>query len=328
MRAEPVVIAVARSVFDADALRTWAVERYALTGPVRCRFLRAGMNDTYLLEDAARRSVLRVYREGWRSNDAIAGEVGFLHRLAAAGIAVAAPLADRDGQEIAALAAPEGTRFAVRFSYADGALPCADTENSRLLGQALADLHTAADRLSLAGLRPALDLGVLLHQPLATLLHALANRVDAVAFLDSFAAWLGAAVRERAPLLDRGPLHGDPHEGNARIDAGGRVTWFDFDLCGDGWRAYDLAVYRMTMRVRGGTEGWAAFLNGYQQRRRLAPADETAVPIFVAIRDIWQLAYHLGNAQGGGEWWLDDAYIERRLLLMRDWAREQFNWTL
>jgi Ser/Thr protein kinase RdoA (MazF antagonist) len=329
MRDEPAVIAVSRSVLDATALAAWAAANYALLAPVQCRFLRAGMNDTYLLEDATNRSILRVYRQGWRTEGEVAGELAFLRRLAAAGVAVAEPLAGRDGRDVFTLAAPEDTRLVVRFAFAEGVLPVGSVQNSRLLGRALAELHAASNGITLSGARPRLDLDLLLGRPVSVLLQVLAGRADQVALLCALADRLSEAVEQRAPSLDAGPLHGDPHEGNARLDAHGRVTWFDFDLCGEGWRAYDLAVYRMAMRGRGSTEGWTAFLAGYQERRPLAQADTDAVPIFVAVRDIWHLAYHLGNAQRGGEWWwLDGAYLEQRLQTMRNWAREQLGWSL
>ena len=43
--------------------------------------------------------------------------------------------------------------------------------------------------------------------------------------------------------LDYGFCHGDFHGLNAHKNNKG-ITFFDFDCCGFGWRAYDIAVFR------------------------------------------------------------------------------------
>jgi hypothetical protein len=50
----------------------------------------------------------------------------------------------------------------------------------------------------------------------------------------------------------------------------------------------------------------------------------TALPLLVAVRDIWHLGHFLGSALAGREWWwLDAAYLDRRLQAMRAWAASE-----
>lgn len=45
--------------------------------------------------------------------------------------------------------------------------------------------------------------------------------------------------------LDWGICHGDLHGNtNAAFAENGELTHYDFDLCGYGWRAYDIAEFR------------------------------------------------------------------------------------
>jgi len=315
------VLPVASSVIAPVALCDWANVHLAEGRFVACRLFRSGMNDTYLLQGTVQPSILRVYRYGWRSLDDIGYELDLLRRLAAAGVSVAQPIAARDGRDVHLLAAPEGVRPAVHFRHAPGSVPPGDDRHAARLGSALADLHNACDGFRSAHRRFRLDLDTLLWRPLTVVTRALAHRPADTAFLTGLATQLGERIAALAPRLDSGPIHGDVYPGNAHITPEGHLTWFDFDLCGEGWRAYDLAVFRMNVRLSTWPDLWPAFLEAYRERRVLSPADLTAIPALVAVRDLWHLGFHLGNVVAGREcWWLDEAYLDRRLQAMRSWA--------
>jgi len=60
-------------------------------------------------------------------------------------------------------------------------------------------------------------------------------------------------------------------------------------------------------------------LNGYRSARTLSPADEAAVPLFVAARELWILGLHARTAPDRGHGWnvLDEGYLDRRLGFLR-----------
>jgi Ser/Thr protein kinase RdoA (MazF antagonist) len=123
--------------------------------------------------------------------------------------------------------------------------------------------------------------------------------------------------------LDFGFCHGDLHGFNAAFD-GETVTMFDFDCCGVGWRAYDIAVYRWLLEMRNLTSNWKPFLETYQERRPLAQIDLSAVPLFVAARYIWILGLHTGNASFLGRSFMNDQlYWNYWLKLIRDWDEKE-----
>ena len=68
-----------------------------------------------------------------------------------------------------------------------------------------------------------------------------------------------------------------------------------------GWRAYDIAVFRWGRALnKQGEKLWEAFLEGYMQYRAIQPMDLAAVPLFVAMRQIWLLGMHTLNAADWG----------------------------
>ncbi|MGH2409330.1 MAG: phosphotransferase, partial [Chloroflexota bacterium] len=91
----------------------------------------------------------------------------------------------------------------------------------------------------------------------------LATRPDDEAYVRGLAGSLRERVRKLpASALDWGICHGDLHLANAHVDEEGTMTVFDFDLCGYGWRAMDLAVQRTVMRLHKRDESlWDAYLN-------------------------------------------------------------------
>ena len=61
-------------------------------------------------------------------------------------------------------------------------------------------------------------------------------------------------------------MHGDVQGHNHHLTEDGQIIWFDFDLCGWGWRAYDIAYYytRIPEPVR------APVIQGYESVRPLS----------------------------------------------------------
>jgi Ser/Thr protein kinase RdoA (MazF antagonist) len=244
-----------------------------------------------------------------------------LRWLGRAGISVSQPLTARDGRDVHHIGAPEGVRQAVQFTYAPGVVPPFDAETAARLGAGLTGVHLATAGFRSAHARFALDLETLLWRPLKAVDRALAHRPTDTAYLTGLASVLAERLTALAPLLPSGPLHGDVYPGNFHCTPEGALTWFDFDLCGEGWLAYDLAAFQMNLRAGDLPDVWPAFLQSYEAVRALHPAECTALPLLGAVRDIWHLGHYLGGVAAGDEsWWLDEAYLDRRMNSLREWV--------
>jgi len=311
---------VTYSTLSAEALAAWLEASYELGAVTACRLLHRGLNDSYLVEAARGRHVLRVYRAGWRTADEIAYEVAALEHLGRKGVAVALPVRRRGGEVVDWLPAPEGIRAAVLFTHAPGRELDGSSEESRRYGRAVASIHAATDDFETGHRRFALDLDHLLTRPLAAIRPFLRHRpadLDAIERLADIVRRGVAALP--AGELDRGFCHGDFHGDNAHIE-GDTVTMFDFDCCGPGWRAYDIAVFRWRWgEDEAGEARWAAFLEGYRSERPIGEADLAAVPLFVVARAIWLRGLHAANTADWGRSWLNDAYWDRLLKGLREW---------
>jgi Ser/Thr protein kinase RdoA (MazF antagonist) len=249
-------------------------------------------------------------------------EVDVLNHLAGKGVPVATPIARIDGSYLQRVDAPEGPRQLVLFSYAPGEDVWGRDEYVAPYGRAAAAIHAATDDFASPHARFPLDLAELLDRPLASIEPHLTHRPDDWSYLQRVADNLRDRVTAiPSAELERGFCHGDLHGGNAHGEDG-RLTFFDFDCCGPGWRAYDVAVFLWSATLGAPKQArrrWEAFLAAYREGRDMREIDLAAVPLFVAIRHIWLLGLHAGNGQDWGYGWQDDRYYDRALQFLRTW---------
>lgn len=318
---------VTYSTLSVKALITEVLPNYDIELPTECRLLNRGLNDTFLVDTQGAQYILRVYRTGWRALSEIYYELDALRHLNHAGISVSVPIARKDGDLVGAVMAPEGLRYLTLFTYAPEKEPTyeAEEENeSYLYGKITAQIHAASDTFQSSHKRFALNFEHLLDNSLQSIQPLLSHRREDWRYLLALAEKLRLRVQELLrDGLETGFCHGDLHGGNAHLDQGKRLTFFDFDCCGMGWRAYDIAVFRWGARLRGkDKERWPAFLRGYCEERPLCDRDIQATPYFVAIRHFWLLGLHTGNGHDWGVAWINDGYFDSALKFFREWETE------
>lgn len=320
------------TTLSSTAFATRLLPRYGFGRTATCRFLHKGLNDTYVVRARGRDYYLRVYRAGWRTWQEIGEEVVLLNHLHRRGVPVSRPVCRRDGKYITRVHAPEGVRYAVLFTGAPGAKHVQMTpQQSALLGHTAALLHEQTDRQRRTYARYEIDLAHLHNTPLAALRPFFRHRPQDLAYLERVGAACAAALIGLpcdAPAY--GICHGDLHAGNVHFAGRDRLTLFDFDLCGYGWRAYDIAVFLWSRHLahpqpaeRPRRErAWHAFLRAYTHRRPLSQLELAAIPHFGALRHIWLLGLESDMTKIWGSLWLDDKYIARGVNFLKRWVRE------
>jgi Ser/Thr protein kinase RdoA (MazF antagonist) len=318
------------SIVDGASLGLLIERDYGLraTGPIH--LLQSGLNDHYALRSPQGDFVIRVYRRGWRTNDAVAWELGLIDHVARLGAAVAECLPRLDGRWFAEIQAAEGLRQVALFRHAPGLYThFGATGRSRIspvycaeqFGRSMAEFHAAADTYQPRMSRFQLDLDHLLDQPLKAVAQVYAHRQGELDELGQLASRLGQQLGQAGlPALDWGPCHGDMSGGNSTY-SDGRVIHFDFDCGGMGWRAYELGVFFWSLSLDGhGDDVWQPFLRGYRSWRLLPSADLAAVPAFAAIRIIWLIGLWCANPLVTGYHKLHDDYLDRELARLRDFC--------
>ncbi len=292
-------------------------ELYGLVSPIDCTWISRGFNDHYLVETPEGKWVLRLYlnHKYW-----ISGPEDFLHELEllrfvqARGVSVAAPVERRDGAILGQLETEAGIRHYALFQFAEGAISGdLAAAQGELVAKTLAEFHVAADQFRPT--RPSfgrysLDLRYLLERPMELLDRFLTEHGRSR--LDRFEGAV-EELREQVLALPRdqgilGLIHGDPHRGNVAVTDDGRVTLFDFDHGGFGWRAYDLAVSTWP----GARGGWAPKIEAYESVRALSDQERALLPAFRKLHAIWDLGDRLAmRAAWGAEQEFGDEFAIR-----------------
>lgn len=313
------------SVVSSNSLLILVNKLYSIGEVKECRFLVNGLNDTYIVKTLAEQYVLRIYKAHWRTKADILFEVELLNDLKTKGISVSSPVPTKNDEYLYDLLAPEGLRYMVLYTYADGEYSEAE-DKCELFGEEVARMHLAMDEFKSEHARFEIDLNHLLDEPLQNIRPFLSHRPEDFNYLETLSVELRSRIEELSHDLEWGVCHGDLHGGNVHFQED-TLTQFDFDCCGYGYRSYDVSVYlwsKVMFKDKEAFENknWTLFIHSYQKIKPLSSTELSAVPIFVAIRDIWLMGLHTGNAPIWGAW-QNDHYFDEHLKFLRNWCEVQ-----
>ena len=315
---------VIHSVFDGKYLIENILKKYLGCKIISCKLYKAGLNDTYLVEAELEQYILRVYRREWRNKQEIDFEFELLDFLQKNHQPVASPISLVNGVFTTEVGAPEGVRYAAVFRYAPGK---AVNENinsiqSYKLGELLAKIHTVTNNFQSSFNRPELDGHYLLNWSIKNI-KDLCNVVkidvnDLEQEIEKIKQQL-EKVELSLSSPEYGICMGDLHFGNAHFTADNQPTLFDFDQCGYGWHAFDIAkCLHSAIRKNIDEEVRLKFIEGYETVRKLSQTEILAIPIFIKAAHIWVMGIAASAAKdvlGYGSF--DQKWLNTKLDILR-----------
>ncbi|MEB3164827.1 MAG: phosphotransferase [Prochlorothrix sp.] len=311
------VFPVLYSTLSCEALTEQVLPLYDLGTVQCCQFWNRGLSDIYRVETKANYYILRISHTQWRSKSETYFELEFLDFLQRRRIPVAYPLRTRQGQLAVELEAPEGRRYAALFIYAPGAIPLGDlnSNQSYRMGQILAQIHGAGLEFQTQYGRKALDLSHLLDQSVETIVPFLNRRSQDLHYLQHQVS----QIHQKLKLLPQeSPFWsicwGDPHSGNAHFTTESQATLFDFDQCGPGWRAFDVAKFwQVAIRTGMNRRVRESFLGGYGSVQPLDPMELELLQPLTQAAHLWMWAINLQSLMMHQYSRLDAYYFTQRL---------------
>ncbi|HEX5049798.1 MAG TPA: phosphotransferase [Gammaproteobacteria bacterium] len=281
-----------------------AASRYPLkVGAIE--LVQHGENTTFRVDaKGGQKYLLRVHRPGYHTKAAIQEELAWLDQLSQAGLSVPKPIAAKSGEWVETvgshdLPAPLSCSL---LHWLDGRFIRKSVSPKHLyrVGAMVADLQTRAAR------------SVVVHRRYwgSEGLVGAGARFGSVDSLAGIRPELQAAItRARKRVLQelreferrfpqrQGLIHADLHFGNI-LSAGGRLLAIDFDDCGHGFHAYDLAVPLLSAEGMVGNERRArlpeledALILGYSSKKTWDRHDERVFPYFIAARRLAMLGW-------------------------------------
>ena len=302
------------SQLSSESVGRLVVTHYGLNEQSTCKFYVLGLHDNYLVESDDQKYILRIYRNNWRSKEEILFELEWLEFLKSRTDLVAELIKTKENGLTIQIDSPEGSRFASMFRYADGNAPVnsINASQAELLGSAVANIHKVSDAFEPKYTRQELDITYLLHRSLNVIEPYLDN--DEISYLSNLRERLNTSL----PELDKTPdiyglCIGDVNPTNFHIE-NNKITVFDFDQCGYGYRAFEIGKFFSSIRNHNEKqEIQEAFLKGYQCIRPLSRIEQEAIPLFEIISVIWVMAIQAVNADRIGYKYLEKQSWDRRL---------------
>lgn len=307
---------VCYSTLRADILISHVLTHYPIGEVLECRMWNRGLSDVYLVKTTGKQYILRVSQAHWRTRSEIEFEMDLLVFLRQRHIPVSYPLATHDAQLILEINAPEGSRFATLMTYAPGEIALGDFNltQSHMLGNTLAKLHIATTDFHTTIDRQPLDFNHLVDQSLSLILPYVRN-LSTIEVLKTTRHQLYEALRN---LPQETPFWvicwGDPHSGNVHCTSDEQMTLFDFDQCGYGWRAFDIAKFLQMALCTGMRYSVRdAFLAGYEDIQPLTDEEIAALRPLTQVAHLWRWAISLNHALIHNYSCLDNFYFLHRV---------------
>lgn len=281
------VFAASYSTLNPLALASFIETAYALHN-VQCSFLVRGVGDTYLVTTGASRYILRVYRYGLRTAGQVHAEAELLTALQKHDVPVSYPIADAANNYVQTFAAPEGERYGILFSYAQGiTVNMPNAAQLQALGRAMAAFHNVSSTLQLANNRWTFDAETTLYQPLQAIKFAFAHDMESFTWLQQTAT---SAQQKLSALntsaFSSGYCQFDFLPKNFHFEED-KITLFDFDFFGYGWLVNDVMTFwiHLCWEVLFGriTQddadiAFTTFITAYRSVRPLSSTELSALP--------------------------------------------------
>ncbi len=319
---------VTSSILSSNHLVSFVKDTYKLSAGTKCKILKTGINHSYLIEDGDVKYVFRVYCFNWRTEKEILEEIRMLNLLKENEVSVSYAVKDTSGNYIQIIEAPEGQRFAVLFTFAEGEkLRELTEENCYDIGSLMGNIHQLTldkpiDRIQY-------DASTLLKTPYSLTKKHIPESLDEMVFVKNVLPRIETEFTSlHSDQLRQGIIHLDIWYDNMSVSTDGQITLFDFDFCGNGPLVCDIAYTIMQLFH---TEPDKAlfhqkkekFMQGYQSILPITDKEKKLIPL--AGLAVW--IFYMGvQAQRYDDWtnlFFSKNYVKRYIGMAKSWL--EFN---
>lgn len=307
---------VISSILSPADIAKFVREQYPFTASATCKLLKTGINHTYRIDGDNGTFIFRVYSYNWRTAEEIMEELNLLQLLKQNHISVSWPIADSAKNFIQTIQAPEGLRFAVLFSFAEGNKVLNLSKATHFeIGKLMAQIHHLTKGLEQNKVTYTPE--ILLDRSLENIRQFLPDDTDEMQFLIAT-----RPVLERELLnadnrfLRKGIVHLDIWFDNLNISTKNEIILFDFDFCGNGWLCLDIAYYILQLHSTEKdeierTEKINAFYDGYETIESISDEERRLVPILGVCLYYFYLGVQCSRFDNWSNTFLNEVYLKR-----------------
>jgi Ser/Thr protein kinase RdoA (MazF antagonist) len=312
---------VISSIISPGDIGCFVSNEYPLPKDLSCRLLKTGINHTYQIDSNKERYIFRVYSYNWRTKDEIDEELKLLHLLRQNKISVSFPIADSEEKYIQTMNTPEGVRFAVLFSFAQGHKIYNYSEAIHFeIGKLMAQMHSLTKDLQQARITYTSD--VLLNKSVDYIKEFLSGDTEEMKFLLKTKSTLETEILNAdVNAIRSGIVHLDIWFDNLNISNDGKITLFDFDFCGNGWLCTDIAYYILQLHNTEKNElerneKMNAFYRGYESIQKISSEEKRLIPVLGVCLHYFYLGIQCKRFDNWSNTFLNDVYLKRYITVL------------
>lgn len=317
------VFPVTASTISAKELGEFAKEKYDLNDNYDCKLFRTGINHTYFLSDNETKYALRVYSHNWRSKSEIIEEIKLLNLLSENNLGVSYPIKDTKGEFIQEINAPEGLRYVVLFSFAEGEkMRFMNNDTCFEIGLCMAKIHNITANKTIN--RTNYNSELLLKKSYNQLTQFFTEDLSEMKYLKELGSEISKTFEEiNESKIQKGIVHLDIWYDNLAVNSNNEITIFDFDNCGNGLLIFDIGYFcKQLFFIESDKKQYESkvesFLNGYQKIRKLTDEEIKLIPESGASI----FAFYLGVQAQRFDWsniFLTENYLKMFVGRIKSW---------
>ncbi|QEM09695.1 phosphotransferase enzyme family protein [Mucilaginibacter rubeus] len=316
------------STLSSKALNVKLQERYGLSNTT-CRLLIRNVSDTYVIENTTEKYIFKIYRDAHRKLEEIRGEVELLNTLFQRGAKVSRPVPDKNGDTIQAFNAAEGTRYGVLFSWAQGSVVYAISDDQlETVGREMATVHHITSSIELSHHRQQYSIETLFVNPLKILEPAFAGLEEDYAYLKQTAAEVIERCNQFDGSFSYGYCHFDFMPKNFHFTSDNEITFFDFDFVGKGLLAYDIASFFVhyfleftygKITEKEARDAFRIFVDSYRKVRPLSNEEIAAIPYLGFGFWLFYFGFQCENFDDWSNLFWGPKFMKDRVVLIKKW---------
>ncbi|REC43605.1 phosphotransferase [Chryseobacterium sp. 5_R23647] len=274
---------VIASTLSQTELGKFISEKYQLKEHFDCKLFRTGVNHTYFMLGTRTKYVVRVYCYNWRTKVEIQQELELLNLLKNNDLSVSFPIPDKKGDLIQEINAPEGLRYVVLFTFAEGEkIRFMTNETCFAIGSIMAKIHNIAASKKIERVNYNSD--VLMNKAYDQLNLFFSNDLSEMKYIKQITSKISKNFEEsNLSENQKGIVHLDIWYDNLSVNKENEITIFDFDNCGNGLLILDVGYFcKQLFFIESDKNEYEMkvenFLNGYRTERVLSEKEMKLIP--------------------------------------------------
>ncbi|MGV0948248.1 phosphotransferase [Empedobacter falsenii] len=274
---------VIASILSPIEIGKFICDQYQLKNNFECKLFRTGVNHTYFLSNQNSKYVVRVYCHNWRTKTEIQEELELLKLLKEHNISVSTSIPDKNENLIQEINAPEGSRYVVLFTFAEGEkMRFMSRETCSAIGSMMAKMHTITATKNMDRIN--YNANVLMYEAYDKLNAFFSENLDEMVYLKEISSKIAKRFDESDfSKIQKGMVHLDIWYDNLSVNKENEIILFDFDNCGNGPLILDIGYFckQLFFIETDKTEYERkvdSFLNGYRKERDLSEMELNFIP--------------------------------------------------